>query len=572
MNEYTLNENQQILLSLLKEYNIRKVVVSPGGTNPALVASMQYDGGFELYSCVDERSAAYMACGMAVESGEPVAISCTGATSSRNYMPALTEAFYRKIPIIAITCSRDSINIGHLIPQVTDRSKYPGDVIVDGAQLQIIKDEADRWDVEYKVNRVLQSAMRKGGGPVHLNVLCGTQDCGAHKLPEVNVIRRICEDDALPNVPRGNVAIFIGSHKKFRQEEIDIIDKFCECYNGVVFYDHTSLYTGRYGILYSLIGTQVSHKFHLAEVDLLIHIGEMSGDYKTTNYLLGKETWRVSEDGKIRITFKKLNYIVEMKEYDFFKKMVTIGSVGGAPMDFYDICRQTYDEIYKNIPELPFSNIWIAKILAPRMPKCSVIHMAILNSLRSWNFFEVDKSINTFCNVGGFGIDGCVSTLIGASLVHPEKLYFCITGDLAFFYDLNSLGNRHIGQNIRILLINNGTGAEFKHFQANNYEVGIDNYIAASGHFGNKSRTFVKNLTTSLGFKYLSAENKEEFILAIQEFTDANMADKPMVLEVFADSSSQSDAWEKLSNIATPDAIESLKHSKLGKFVKSIVK
>ena len=572
MNEYTLNENQQILLSLLKEYRIRKVVVSPGGTNPALVASMQYDGGFELYSCVDERSAAYMACGMAVESGEPVAICCTGATSSRNYMPALTEAFYRKIPIIAITCSRDSINIGNLIPQVTDRTKYPGDIIVDGAQLQIIKDESDRWDVEYKINRVLQSALHKGGGPVHFNILCGTQDCGAHRLPEVNVIRRISKDDPVPDVPHGNVAIFIGSHKRFCQDEIEVIDKFCESYNGVVFYDHTSLYTGKYGILYSLIGTQVGHKFHFSEVDLLIHIGEVSGDYKTTNYLLGKETWRISEDGQIRITFKKLNYIFEMKEYEFFKKMVALKTVVVPQMFFYNTCRQTYNEIYNNIPELPFSNIWIAKTLAPKMPKYSIIHLAILNSLRSWNFFEVDKSINTYCNVGGFGIDGCVSTLIGASLVHQEKLYFCITGDLAFFYDLNSLGNRHIGNNIRILLINNGTGAEFKHFQANNYEVGIDAYIAASGHFGNKSKTFVHNIATSLGFKYLFAEDKEGFKHAMQEFVDAKMTDKPMVFEVFTDSKNQSDAWEKLSNIAIPDAVESLKHSKFGKFVKSIVK
>ena len=60
-----------------------------------LNASLMYDGSFEMISSVDERSAAYMACGMAEESGEPVMITCTGATAARNYMPALTEAFYR---------------------------------------------------------------------------------------------------------------------------------------------------------------------------------------------------------------------------------------------------------------------------------------------------------------------------------------------------------------------------------------------------------------------------------------------------------------------------------------------
>ena len=64
---YTDNLNQQILIALLKEHGIKKIVASPGGTNPALVISMQSDSFFEMYSCVDERSAAYMACGLAEE-------------------------------------------------------------------------------------------------------------------------------------------------------------------------------------------------------------------------------------------------------------------------------------------------------------------------------------------------------------------------------------------------------------------------------------------------------------------------------------------------------------------------
>lgn len=72
--------------------------------------------------------------------------------------------------------------------------------------------------------------------------------------------------------------------------------------------------------------------------------------------------------------------------------------------------------------------------------------------------FEVPGSVQSFCNVGGFGIDGDISSLVGASLVHPEKLYIGIVGDLAFFYDMNVVGNRHVGNNIRIMLINNGKG------------------------------------------------------------------------------------------------------------------
>ena len=127
---YTEERNVQILLFLLKAHGIRKVIVSPGSTNIAVVGSMEHDPFFEMYSCVDERSAAYMACGLAAESGEPVVLSCTGATASRNYYPGLTEAFYRKLPILALTSSQDSRKMGHLKDQITDRTCPPADVVL----------------------------------------------------------------------------------------------------------------------------------------------------------------------------------------------------------------------------------------------------------------------------------------------------------------------------------------------------------------------------------------------------------------------------------------------------------
>lgn len=111
----------------------------------------------------------------------------------------------------------------------------------------------------------------------------------------------------------------------------------------------------------------------------------------------------------------------------------------------------------ESIPaNLPFSNLWIAQHLSPMIPDGAIVHYSVLNSLRSWSYFELPKNVTGYCNVGGFGIDGPASTLIGASLCHPDKLYFGIIGDLAFFYDMNAIGNRHIGNNVRIMMINNG--------------------------------------------------------------------------------------------------------------------
>lgn len=84
-----------------------------------------------MYSVVDERSAAYFACGLSKESKEVVVLSCTGATSSRNYMPGLTEAFYAKLPILTITSSMTTSHVEHLYAQSTNRSTPPIDVVVN---------------------------------------------------------------------------------------------------------------------------------------------------------------------------------------------------------------------------------------------------------------------------------------------------------------------------------------------------------------------------------------------------------------------------------------------------------
>ena len=207
--------------------------------------------------------------------------------------------------------------------------------------------------------------------------------------------------------------------------------------------------------------------------------------------------------------------------------------------------------MYQQIPELPFSNIWIAKQLAPRLPENASLHLGILNSLRAWNFFEIPISVSSFCNVGGFGIDGNMSSLIGASLFNPNKIYFGVIGDLAFFYDMNVLGNHHIGKNVRILLINNGRGTEFRNYNhiGNIFKDDADAFIAAAGHYGNKSRKLVKHYAEDLGFEYLSASTKEEFDVVCSRFISVEMTNKPMLFEVFTNSTDESETLQIMQTL-----------------------
>jgi len=422
---YTDEKNALIIIALLKANGIRKVVASPGTTNMALIGSMQFDSYFQVYSSVDERSAAYIACGLAYESGEPVVISCTGATASRNYMPGLTEAYYRKLPVLAITSMQILSKVGHLVPQTLDRRVKPSDTNRFSVELPIVKDDDDWWECEVKVNEAILELKRAGGGPVHINLpTLYSRSYNIKNLPNCRLIERITQNDKMPSL-RGKVAVLIGSHGRFSHDETEALDKFCETNDAVVFCDHTSSYHGKYRVLYSIVASQDGRNLVDDRPDVTIYIGEVTGDYSSAG-LVGNEVWRVSEDGEVRDTFRKLKYIFEMKEIEFFKKYTS--SVDIVKNKYLNFCKKNVNELNSKIPEIPFSNIWIALNCSSKIPFGSVVHFGILNSLRSWNFFELPEGVTSMCNVGGFGIDGCLSTLIGASLITPDKLYFSVIG------------------------------------------------------------------------------------------------------------------------------------------------
>ena len=569
---YSSERSIQILISLLKQHGIKKVIASPGTTNLTFVASIQQDPWFEIYSSVDERSAAYIACGMAAESGEPVVLTCTGATASRNYMPGLTEAYYRKLPVLAVTATQDETKIGHLIAQVIDRSSLPNDIALLSEHIPVTRDETDEWSNTVKINRALLELRHRGGGPVHLNVATTySRDYSVEKLPEARMIRRICPEGTFPELPEGRIAVFVGAHRLFTEAETAAIDRFCASHDAVVFCDHTSGYNGKYRVQFSLVAGQDAYCSDLCKVGLLVHIGEVSGDYATLR-IRANQVWRVNPDGALRDTFKRLTCVFEMPEQLFFEKYAG----DAAKEDYLHACKDEYAQMLEKIPELPFSNVWIAQHTASRVPEGAVVHLGILNTLRAWNMFEFPQSVQSNCNVGGFGIDGDVSALIGASLINPEKLYFGIVGDLAFFYDMNVVGNRHVGKNVRIMLINNGKGTEFRNYFHTGAAFGedADRYIAAAGHYGNKSPELIKHYAQDLGYEYLTALNKEEFLQVCERFLTPELTDKPMLFELFTDNQNESDALKTVNNLKTNAIGKSKQIAKqiLGETGKNLVK
>ena len=566
MNDYTDEKNAQIVLSLLKEYGIRYIVASPGSTNIPILGSIQNDNYFTVYSSVDERSAAYLACGIAAETGETVVLSCTGATASRNYLSGLTEAYYRKLPILALTSMHEVEGIGNLKPQVIDRSILPKDTVKGSYLIDIVKDKKDFSFAVLQVNKALSTLVRNGGGPVHINLISSYLGTfSTKKLPEVRKINYSNSDlkiDVMRKILNNKkICLFIGSHSKFDHQTLEEIELFVRNTGAIVLADHTSNYRGEGKILSALPSTNLSSQHDMFEElkpEVILHIGEVSGDYPSMDFLSRSkaDVIRISEDGEFRDLFGNLKYVFEKSEEDFFNQLNQFSI--DRRINYMENWKQYTQNIIKKIPTLPFSNTWIAQNLSPLVPKKSVLYLGILNTLRNWNYFQVDDSVSVYSNVGGFGIDGGLSTLIGMSLVDTTKLCFCVLGDLSFFYDMNVLGNRHIGKNIRILLINNESGTEFKnstHIGAN-FGDRANQYIAAGGHFTNQFSSVsvetedspARSWCESLGFKYLRATSKEEYSNCVKDFLSTE-SDRPIILECFTNSNEESTALELMANL-----------------------
>lgn len=566
---YTDERAVQIVLALLKANGIKKIIASPGTTNITFVGSVQQDPWFEVYSSVDERSAAYIACGLAEESGEPVVLTCTGATASRNYYSGLTEAYYRKLPVLAITSHQGVDRIGHLIAQNIDRRQLPNDIVKLSVEIPFVTNDREEFLATIEANKAIQELRRNGGGPVHINLYTHySTKFSLRELPAARIIRRYEYNAELPAMPEGHIAIAVGSHRKFTNEETEAIDKFCATYDAIVLCDHSSGYYGKYRAQMALPYSQSNLLFNSVTKSnrLCIHIGEVTGDYSMN--VNSPEIWRVNLDGDIRDKYEKLTSVFQMSEVDFFNYYAKEGC---DKHSYIDIANDEYQRLYNAMPELPFGNLWIARQTSVQLPTPAVLHLGILNSLRSWNMYKLPAGVETASNVGGFGIDGGISSLIGASFVDPNKLYFGVFGDLAFFYDMNSLGNRHVGNNLRILLINNGCGIEFKLSTHPCHAFGdeANAFMAAVGHFGNKSKNLVKHYAEDLGFKYITASSKEKYNEVIAQFVDPKIA-QSVIFEVFTDHEVEDEAHLQVRNIvldkksATKKALKEMSEKVLG--------
>lgn len=538
---YRNEQNIDIVVHLLKEHNIRYIVLSPGGTNIPFVKAVQDDDFFICYSIVDERSAIYFAVGLYLKTGEIIAASCTSAQATRNYVAGLTEAFYKRVPILAITMSKHPRFTYQEYMQAPDQTDLPGDCVKGSFNMPFIRDVNDVYHSVRAANEAISEVTRNGFGPVQLNIPWLDFPLEGHNPPVKSIKVYNMEDEWNISLKGKKILVVVGEHRKFGKCEQDAIDHFCECNNVVVYTNHLSNFHNAYSVNANLMLAVIGiEKFvQKCAPDIILSIGGQTGDYPlyqilSKPVLQGIEHWRVAIDGRIIDTYDKLTKVFQCSEKYFFGIMTDGGK---SAHEYFSNWQEVQKEINTQL-RLPFSNASIAQYMCKRIPEESTIQFSILNSLRMWEFFELDSSIECYSNVGAFGIDGGMSTLIGQSVI-SDNLCFMVIGDLAFYYDMNAIGIRHIKKNLRILLINNNGGIEFKLGKRDNKN--IDRYTAAANHFKN-----AKGWAETCGFLYLSAKDMDTFIEQSTIFI--NESDKPILLEAFVSDIDEAQAYDKLIN------------------------
>lgn len=536
--------NNSILITLLHKYNIRHLVISSGTRNIPFANAVEVDPGFTCYSVVDERSAAFFALGISQKLQEPVAIACTSGTAASNYLSGVTEAYYAHVPLVVITFDRSSYSLHQLETQKIDQPAIFTSACKKSVSLPVVKNEEDAWYCQRLVNEALIALTQRQNGPVHINVpipgdwnavfsgsLAFEQKREVNKIDYVSMFDQAAWQEKAQKLHRAEKVLVVMGQSLPADDSVNReISRFTQLLACPILADNLSNfrcenYVHAEGLIKALNSKTVSGYLP----DIVISFGanfqerikELLRAHRGTF-----EHWSIEPEGVVRDVFQSQTALFESAPAQFFEKMNGILEQTG-----YQQGKGKYLAAWKKLegaiklPDMPFNNFYAVKEFAERIPNGSVLHLAILNAARLMNFFQLDASVEVYSNVNAFGIDGCLPTFMGHACV-TQQLSFLVIGDLSFFYGMNALAIKHRKNNIRILLLNNGGGAEF-HIQPDSNKIPtIDLHIGAA--HSDRAEGWAK----SVGYKYLSADDKESLEKSLDEFVRDDH-ESPVLLEVF---------------------------------------
>lgn len=501
MNKHdVLTEYGTAFIDGLVQSGVKQVVISPGSRSTPLALLMADCPHLEVYIHIDERSAAFFALGLAKASRTPVALLCTSGTAAANYYPAVIEASLSRVPLIVLTADRphELRDVG--APQAIDQLHLFGRHVRWFAEMAL--PESGKTMSNYARSVAVRATSTSSGlysGPVHINF--------PFREPLLPNLQHKKEREHLtPSVIGGHLHLSNASFKKIAEEWSHVEKGLIVC--GVIdeegFPEAVQQLAEK--LQFPILADPLSQVRSFSEMkDLVIDQYDAILKSNETTHFLKPEL--VIQFGGVPVS-KALSLF--LKDLNSIKQIVVDGGGGWRNpnqtvsevihCDETIFCHQVsqllsvkkeqrWMEMWQQLNELTKETVvnYIETIdemeegkavylLNQFLPERSTVFIGNSMPIRDMDtYFHVNtKNIRTMANRGANGIDGVVSTALGAS-VHESPL-FLIIGDLSFFHDMNGLLAAKLYElNITIILLNNDGGGIFSYLpqaeQGNHFEL-----------------------------------------------------------------------------------------------------
>ncbi|MBN2165225.1 MAG: 2-succinyl-5-enolpyruvyl-6-hydroxy-3-cyclohexene-1-carboxylic-acid synthase [Marinilabiliaceae bacterium] len=470
----------RILIDLCRAEGISDIIISPGSRNAPLTLSFAALDDFNCYSVVDERSAAFFALGIAQQKRKIVALLCTSGTAVLNYAPAIAEAFYQNIPLVIITADRPSEWLGQGDGQTINQDGIFSNYIKYSCTLPVeINSQEDKWFAERMVSEAFIKCMSPLRGPVHINVPFREPLYGK-TVQQISKSRPVVYNKSVGRLPdevlvdlaeawssTERIMVLVGMRNpdlRFQlmlneledRERIIILTESLSNCNG----------DGFINCIDRVVATFRDEEVALFKPDLLITFDGQIVSKKIKQFLRDnkpKEHWHISESGAYTDTYMQLTRVLHGDPVIILEQLIKL--VKPIKSRYrenwkkrYDYATLIHDEYTK---QLPWSDFKVFQMVIKALPRPCVLQLGNSTPVRYAQLFNGYEQVESYSNRGTSGIDGCVSTAVGASVAREEPVVL-VTGDLSFFYDSNALWNKYISKKFKIIVVNNGGGGIFR--------------------------------------------------------------------------------------------------------------
>ena len=524
---------------------IQHVVVSPGSRNAPAIIQFSRNGKLKLTSIVDERSAGFYALGMALELQQTVALLCTSGSAAINYGPALSEAFYQKVPLLVVTADRPVAWIDQGDGQTIKQSQIFANFVRKSYQLpQQLNNETDAWYFDRLVNEAIDQTRFPAQGPVHLNLPLDeplydlevphpTQEVRLIEMAETTPILAPQRMENLAEIwnstPRKLILVGQTPPNEHLQE---VLLSLADDPSVMVLTETTSNVSAPLwvGCIDRVIEGLTNKDTNFAP-ELLLTLGGaiVSKKIKALLRLMKpRHHWHVSNDPTEYYldTYQSMTLTIPMDGLSF---LTALSAVAKPLNSFYRMVWQHRNlerklEHQRYLDVLPFSDLKVFGLINQHLPPGSQVHLANSTPVRYAQLFDYDRPLVFRSNRGTSGIDGCISTAAGAASVNPAPATV-ISGDIGFLYDSNALWNAQLAKNLRIVVINNRGGNIFRVLP------GPDQYREMEPFLETAHQYDVRGLAGNFGVPYFSASHEVELLEVLPNFyADSG---KPALLEIF---------------------------------------